>query len=208
MSQKEFLDAVASEVIACTKCPLWKSRKNAVPGVGNPEARIMLIGEAPGVSEDAKGEPFVGTAGKLLDTLLSQIELSREQVFITNIVKCRPPRNRQPKPLEIETCTPYLNRQILTIQPEFIVTLGRHSTAYIFSKATLPFNSITQAHGKPQKTTVLGLPLTIFPTYHPASALYTPEHKKVLEHDFQSLKTKLQNTRTTLRDSYHAYVPR
>ena len=192
MSKKETLDVVASEVIVCTKCPLWKSRKNAVPGVGNPETRIMLIGEAPGMSEDAQGEPFVGTAGKLLDTLLSQIGLSREQVFITNIVKCRPPRNRQPKPLEIETCTPYLTRQILAIQPEFIVTLGSHSTAYIFSKATLPFGSITRERGKPHITTVLGLPLTVFPTFHPASALYNPEHEKVLEHDFQLLKTKLK----------------
>jgi DNA polymerase len=170
---------------------LWKSRKNAVPGVGNPETRIMLIGEAPGRSEDAKGEPFVGTAGKLLDTLLSQIGFSREQVFITNIVKCRPPGNREPKPLEIETCAPYLDRQILTIQPEFIVTLGSHSTAHIFSKATLPFSSITLTRGKPRKASVLGLPLTIFPTYHPASALYNPENKKVLEHDFQLLKTNL-----------------
>jgi len=195
LSKKGLLDVVASKVIVCTKCPLWKSRKNAVPGVGNPETQIMFIGEAPGMFEDAKGEPFVGTAGKLLDMLLSQVGLSREQVFITNVVKCRPPGNRQPKPLEIETCTPYLDRQILAIQPEFIVTLGSHSTACIFSKAALSFDSITQAHGKPQKATVLGLALTIFPMYHPASALYTPEHKKVLEHDFQSLKTKLQNIR-------------
>jgi DNA polymerase len=193
VSKKETLDFVASEVIVCTKCPLWKSRKNAVPGVGNPKGRIMLIGEAPGMSEDAKGEPFVGTAGKLLDVLLLQIDLSREQVFITNIVKCRPPRNRQPRPLEIETCTPYLNKQIITIQPEFIVTLGSHSTAYIFSEAALPFSSITRERGKPRKTTVLGLNLTVFPTYHPASALYNPEHKKVLEHDFKLLKTKLES---------------
>jgi len=195
LSKKGLLDVVASEVIVCTKCPLWKSRLNAVPGVGNPETRIMFIGEAPGMSEDAKGEPFVGTAGKLLDVLLSQVGLSREQVFITNVVKCRPPRNRQPKPLEIETCTPYLDRQILVIKPELIVTLGSHSTSYIFSKAALPFDSITQTHGKPQKANVLDLALTIFPMYHPASALYTPERKKVLEHDFQSLKTKLQNIR-------------
>jgi uracil-DNA glycosylase len=193
LSKKE-LDVVASEVRVCTKCPLWKSRKNAVPGVGNPEVRTMLIGEAPGRSEDVKGEPFVGTAGRLLDTLLSQIGLSREQVFITNVVKCRPPGNRQPKPLEIETCTPYLNRQILIIQPEFIVTLGSHSTAYVFSKTTLPFSSITQVRGKPRKTTILGVPRTIFPTYHPASALYNQEHKKILEQDFQLLKTELRNT--------------
>jgi uracil-DNA glycosylase family 4 len=199
LSKKE-LDVVASEVRVCTKCPLWKSRKNAVPGVGNPEARAMLIGEAPGRSEDVKGEPFVGTAGKLLDTLLSQIGLSREQVFITNVVKCRPPRNRQPKPLEIETCTPYLNRQILIVQPEFIVTLGSHSTAYVFSKTTLPFSSITQVRGKSRKTTILGVLRTIFPTFHPASALYNRENKKILEQDFQLLKTELRKTHSNLSD--------
>lgn len=199
LSKKE-LDVVASEVRVCTKCPLWKSRKNAVPGVGSPETLTMFIGEAPGRSEDVKGEPFVGMAGKLLDTLLSQIGLSREQVFITNVVKCRPPGNRQPKPLEIETCTPYLNRQILIIQPEFIVTLGSHSTAYIFSKTTLTFSSITQVRGKPHKATFLGVPLTIFPTFHPASALYNQEHKKILEQDFQLLKTELRNTHSNLSD--------
>jgi DNA polymerase len=191
LSKKELLDAVGSEVVICTKCPLSKSRKKAVPGEGNPRSKIMFIGEAPGSSEDVKGEPFVGTAGKLLDTLLSQIGLSREQVFITNVVKCRPPGNRQPNPLEIKTCTPYLDRQILIIRPRLIVTLGSHSTAYVFSKATLPFSSITQARGRPCKAVILGLQLTIFPTFHPASALYNPDHKEILEHDFQLLKTKM-----------------
>jgi uracil-DNA glycosylase family 4 len=200
LSNKRLLDIMASEVTVCTKCPLWKSRKNAVPGVGNPETRIMLIGEAPGRSEDEKGEPFVGTAGKLLDKLLSQIGLSREHVFITNIVKCRPPGNREPKPLEIETCAPYLDRQILTVRPEFIVTLGAHSTAHIFLKAALPFSSITQTRGKPRKTSVRGLQLTILPMYHPASALYNPEHKEILERDFQLLKTNLQSTHSKPRD--------
>ena len=191
MSRKKLLDAVASEVIVCTKCPLWKTRKNAVPGAGNPQSRIMFIGEAPGSSEDDKGEPFVGTAGKFLNTLLSNIGFSREQVFITNIVKCRPPRNREPKPLEIETCTPYLDRQMLTIQPKFVVTLGSHSTSYVFSKAMLPFSSITRVHGKLYKATILGLQLKMFPTFHPASALYNPQYKETLENDFQLLKTKL-----------------
>ncbi len=196
MSKKQLLEDVAAEVIVCTKCPLSKSRKNAVPGVGNPEAHIMLIGEAPGRCEDAKGEPFVGSAGKLLDMLLSQIGLTREEVFITNIVKCRPPRNREPKLLEIEACAPYLDRQMLTIRPEFIVTLGSHSTARIFLKATLPFSTITGTRGKLRKASMLGLPVTIVPTYHPASALYNPENKKVLEHDFQLLKRKLRSSRS------------
>jgi uracil-DNA glycosylase family 4 len=194
LSRKELLDAVASEVIVCTKCPLWKSRRNAVPGVGNPTSRIMFIGEAPGVSEDAESEPFVGTAGKLLDALLLQIGFSREQVFITNIVKCRPPRNREPKPVEIETCTPYLDRQMLIIRPDFVVTLGSHSTFYVFSKAMLPFNSITQVRGKLYRATILGLQLTVFPTFHPASTLYNPDYKEILEHDFRLLRTKLPSS--------------
>jgi len=196
MPKKETLDAVASEVTVCTKCSLWKSRKNAVPGAGSPKSRIIFIGEAPGSSEDIKGEPFVGTAGKLLDTLLSQMESSRDKVFITNVVKCRPPKNRQPKPLEIETCTPYLDRQMLIIQPELIVTLGSHSTSYIFSKATLPFSSITRVRGKPYKANILGSQTTLFPTLHPASALYHPEYKEILEHDFQQLKTRLLKNRS------------
>lgn len=191
MPGKKQLDAVASEVIVCTKCPLWKSRRNAVPGLGSPRSQMMFIGEAPGSSEDFKGEPFVGTAGKFLDTLLSQIGFSREQVFITNVVKCRPPRNREPKPLEIEACTPYLDRQMLIIRPKFVVTLGSHSTSYIFSKATLPFSSITRIRGRLYKATILGSQVTLFPTFHPASALYNPKYKEILEQDFQLLKTTL-----------------
>jgi DNA polymerase len=202
LSAEDLLDAVASEVIICKKCPLWKSRENAVPGVGRPKSRTMFIGEAPGRSEDLKGEPFVGAAGKFLDTLLSETGFSREQVFITNIVKCRPPRNREPKPQEVETCTHlYLDRQILIIQPELIVTLGSHSTSYVFSKAMLPFSSITQVRGKMYRAAVLGLPLSVFPTFHPASALYSPSYKEVLEHDFQLLGTKLQEARSNTSDS-------
>jgi uracil-DNA glycosylase family 4 len=198
LSGKELLDAVASEVVVCTKCPLCKSRMNAVPGVGDPRTPIMFIGEAPGRSEDTKGEPFVGVAGKFLDTLLSNNGFSREHVFITNIVKCRPPRNREPKPLEVETCTRlYLDRQISIIRPKLIVTLGSHSTSYVFSKATLSFSSITQVRGKPYKAIILGLHLAVFPTFHPAAALYNPQYKEILEHDFQLLRTKLPKSRST-----------
>ena len=191
MSKKEFLDAVATEIIVCTKCPLWKTRKNAVPGEGNPESPIMFIGEAPGQSEDIKGKPFVGAAGKFLETMLSEIGLSRNDVFICNIVKCRPPRNREPMPNEIQTCTPYLDRQINIIKPKFVVTLGNYSTAYIFSKANLPFNGITQARGKFYQATILNMQITIFPTFHPAAALYSAKYKETLQHDFQLLKNKL-----------------
>lgn len=191
MSKKEFLDAVATEVIGCTKCPLWKTRKNAVPGEGNPESPVMFIGEAPGQSEDIEGRPFVGAAGKFLETLFSEIGLSRNDVFICNIVKCRPPRNREPMPNEIQTCTPYLDRQIKIIKPKIIVTLGNYSTAYIFSRANLAFNGITQARGKFFQAIILDMQMIIFPTFHPAAALYSAKYKETLQRDFQLLKNKL-----------------
>jgi len=190
-SNKELLMVVAAEVVICIKCDLWKTRRKAVPGIGNTESKVLLIGEAPGESEDFKGEPFVGSAGKFLDELLSQIGLSRNDVFITNIVKCRPPGNRDPSPTEIETCNPYLNRQIGIIQPKLIVTLGKHSTAYLFSKTNLPFHSITQAHGKAYETSLFGMKITIFPTFHPAAALYHARYKDELLKDFQLLRSEL-----------------
>jgi len=190
LSKKELLGTIAAEIVVCRKCELWKTRKNPVPGEGNPKSQIMLIGEAPGYWEDIKGKPFVGAAGKFLDTLLSEAGLSRENVFIGNVLKCRPPKNREPSSDEIETCTPYLNRQIQVIQPKIIVTLGNHSTAYIFSKVALPFKSITHVHGKSYETSILGSNVIVFPTFHPAAALYHPKYKEQLISDFHALKNK------------------
>ena len=188
LSEKELLDAIATEVIVCPKCRLSKSRKNAVPGEGSSDSPIMFVGEAPGYWEDMKGKPFVGAAGKFLTVLIAELGLSRSDVFITNIVKCRPPRNREPSPDEIEICAPYLNRQIMLIQPKFIVTLGNHSTAYIFSKASLSFSGITQARGKFFETSALDMNVTVFPTFHPAAALYSAKYKEQITKDFQLLK--------------------
>jgi len=190
--KKELLNAVAAEVTVCKKCHLWKTRKNAVPGEGNPNTQIMFIGEAPGYWEDVKGKPFVGAAGNFLDMILSEIGFLRNGVFIGNVLKCRPPRNREPQSEEIQTCTPYLDRQVKIIQPKFIVTLGNHSTAYIFSKANLRFTSITQAHGKFYETTILGVKVTIFPTFHPAAALYSAKYKEQITSDFKLLKQELE----------------
>jgi uracil-DNA glycosylase family 4 len=187
MSSKR-LAAIASEVLVCTKCPLSETRRKAVPGEGNAKAEIMLIGEAPGRSEDFQGRPFVGSAGKFLEALLGEIGLSRADVFICNILKCRPPNNRPPKPLEVQTCTPYLDRQIKTIRPKLIVTLGSHSSAYIFSKFGLLFTSITEVHGKFFEAVVYGKRVKIFPSYHPAAALYNPQYKKQIIEDFKKLK--------------------
>ncbi len=191
LSRASVLEAVASEVKACTKCSLWRNRKNAVPGEGNPNAKVMFIGEAPGYWEDIKGRPFVGAAGKFLDSLLAEAGLLRGQVFIGNVLKCRPPGNREPAPAEIEACTPFLDRQIRAIQPKLIVTLGNHSTAYIFAKAGLPFKGITEARGKFYQANVLGLAVVVFPTLHPAAGLYSAKYKQLLIEDFRMLKAKV-----------------
>jgi len=143
-----------------------------------------------------KGLPFVGAAGKVLDTLLEKIKLPRENVFITNVVKCRPPENRDPQPDEVKTCTNlYLNRQIALIQPKIIVTLGRHSTAYILSKAGLETKAtegITQLHGKVVQTRFLNLPVSVIPMFHPAAVLHNPKYREALEGDFDLLKNELK----------------
>jgi len=189
---QDILDAIAAEVRVCTKCLLSKTRKNAVPGEGNSESPIIFIGEAPGYWEDIKGKPFVGAAGKFLDSLVTSIGFSRKKVFICNVLKCRPPRNREPTPKEIETCTPYLDRQLCVIQPKVVVTLGNYSTAYIFSKAQLPFTSITQTHGTFYSAHILGMNLTVFPTFHPAAALYSAKYKELITSDFKLLRLELK----------------
>jgi DNA polymerase len=192
MSKQDRIEQVEAEVKACHKCGLWKRRKNAVPGEGNLDAAIMLIGEAPGYWEDVKGRPFVGAAGKLLDEALSKIGISRREVYITNVVKCRPPENRDPLPSEIETCTPYLDRQIEIVKPKFVVTLGRHSASYILPKAGFETESITKIHGKIYEANLLGFKVFIIPMYHPAAALYNAKYKDELNKDFELLKLKLE----------------
>jgi len=190
------IEKIAEEVQVCVKCPLWKGRRKAVPGEGNIDSSVVFVGEAPGYWEDAEGLPFVGAAGKILTTLLTNISLSRDCVFITNVVKCRPSDNRDPKPEEMAACTSfYLNRQIMLIQPKIIVTLGRHSTSYILSKAgfaTKPIKSITQLHGKVIKTEFLNLPVSVIPMFHPAAVLHNPKYRTALEKDFKLLKKELK----------------
>ncbi|MFB0567540.1 MAG: uracil-DNA glycosylase family protein, partial [Candidatus Bathyarchaeia archaeon] len=173
MPKKELMEVVANEVKACRKCQLWKTRSNAVPGEGSLDATTLFIGEAPGYWEDVKGRPFVGAAGKLLDTLLADANLSRSTVYITNVVKCRPPKNRVPSPVEVKTCTPYLNRQIKTIQPEIIVTLGRHATSYVLSEAGVKeVVGITKLRGEVYSVKLFGLSVSVLPTFHPAAVLH------------------------------------
>ena len=178
---------IVKEIINCKKCELYKTRTNAVPGEGPLNAKVMLIGEAPGKSEDLQGRPFVGMAGKLLTELLESIGVSRRNVYITNLIKCRPPENRDPLPREIIACSPYLDKQIELIKPKIIITLGKHSTKYILSKAGIHVSSISKIRGKVYYLYILGLKIKIIPTYHPAAALYNPKIKGLLKHDFENI---------------------
>jgi uracil-DNA glycosylase family 4 len=179
------LAAVHSEIMVCTKCELHKSRKNAVPGEGSLDAKIMFVGEGPGQNEDEQGKPFVGAAGKLLTELLEGIGLGRSDVFITNIVKCRPPNNRAPRKPEIEECNPYLMSQIQLIKPKIVCALGTPAIATLLGGEY----SATRVHGKPQAKGNI----TILPMYHPAAALYDASLKGVLASDFMILKNLLSD---------------
>jgi len=195
MSKQDTVRAIETEVRNCRRCELWRGRRNAVPGEGSLDATIMFVGEAPGYWEDVKGRPFVGAAGKLLDQLLSEIGLSRAEVCITNILKCRPPGNRDPLPREIETCTPYLDRQIKAIKPKFIMTLGRHSTSYVLSRAGFETGGITELHGRVYEADLNGLRAFIIPTFHPAAALYNKRYEDDIRKDLQSLRLELEKRR-------------
>ena len=167
-------------VATCTRCPLAQGRTQVVFGSGNPDADLLFVGEAPGFHEDQQGVPFVGQAGKLLDKLLGEIGMSRGDVFVANVLKCRPPGNRDPQPEEIEACEPHLFRQIELIQPRLVATLGNFATKLLTGKPT----GITRVHGVEQWTTLGGNRVLLYPLYHPAAALYTPAMLQVLKQDF------------------------
>lgn len=180
----ESLAELHEQMLECDECPLAKTRTNLVFGVGCETAELMFVGEAPGFHEDQQGEPFVGAAGQLLDRLLASIGLRRDQVYIGNVLKCRPPGNRDPLPAEIEQCRPFLGEQIGLIKPKVVVTLGNHATKLILETST----GITKIHG--QKVIRPGY--VVFPIYHPAAALYTPSYLEALEEDFIKLKDILE----------------
>ncbi|MDH5448459.1 MAG: uracil-DNA glycosylase [Candidatus Bathyarchaeota archaeon] len=193
MSKEKLIKGINAEVAACVKCRLWNQRRHAVPGDGNIKAEIMFIGEAPGRQEDLRGLPFVGAAGKIFDELLHNIGLSRKKVYITNIVKCRPPGNRDPTSEEITTCTGlYLNCQVQIIRPKFLVMLGRHSAAFVLSKAETEVGGITKIHGRVYEINPFGFPVIAIPVFHPAAALYNIKYKDLLEEDFWVLKSEIE----------------
>ena len=185
------LQKIAQEVERCQQCPLYKRATRGVSGEGNPEARMMFIGEGPGYYEDQKGIPFCGAAGKLLDELLDSIELDRKEVFIGNVVKHRPPDNRDPLPTEIEACRPWLDEQIAIIEPEIMVTLGRFSLGKF-----LPEARISRVHGRPQKIEFQGREIILVPMYHPAAGLRRGEILEDLKKDFLALEHLLTTPKT------------
>ncbi len=173
------LTELEKQVCACHACSLADARTQTVFGDGDPHARVMIIGEAPGKNEDLQGKPFVGAAGKYLQELLALAHLEREQVFIANVLKCRPPSNRDPKPEEIQLCAPFLRMQTRAIDPEFIVTLGNFATKFILKTDV----GITHLHGQLHQTGKF----KVLPVYHPAAALYDPKKRSALEQDFTLL---------------------
>jgi uracil-DNA glycosylase family 4 len=177
------LAAFEQAVSACTRCRLSEGRTQVVFGSGNPDADLMFVGEAPGFHEDQQGFPFVGQAGKLLEKLLAGIGLQRSDVYIANVLKCRPPGNRDPQPDEIESCEPHLFKQLELIQPKLVASLGNFATKLLTAKPT----GITRVHGQEQWTAVGGNRVLLYPLYHPAAALYTPAMLKVLEEDFRRI---------------------
>src|SRR5438093_4959370 len=177
------LEELKQEASGCTRCRLAQTRTQVVFGVGNPDAELMFVGEAPGFHEDKQGFPFVGQAGQLLDQLLGGIGLRRDLVFVANVLKCRPPGNRDPMPDEIEACESHLFRQVELIEPKVVATLGNFSTKLLSGKQL----GITRVHGQEQEVTLGGRRVLLYPLYHPAAALYTPAMLQVLEEDFRRI---------------------
>ncbi|RLD04667.1 MAG: uracil-DNA glycosylase [Chloroflexota bacterium] len=185
MNAEQSLKEIAQEISMCKKCALHYSRKNGVPGEGPSNADVVFIGEGPGFHENVQGRPFVGAAGQFFEELLKTIGMRREDVFITNVVKCRPPGNRDPEEEELQACKGYLDRQLAIIRPKMVVTLGRYSMARYISNA-----KISHIHGMARR--VNGL--LVVPFYHPAAALHRPSLRAVLEEDFAKLPELIANT--------------
>jgi DNA polymerase len=177
------LAALRAEIEACTGCDLHETRTRAVPGEGDPASDLMFVGEAPGYHEDQGGQPFAGQAGELLERLLAGIGLGRDEVYLANVLKCRPPQNRDPLEAEISACEPHLFRQIELVRPRVVATLGNFATKLLSGRSF----GITRVHGQEHEVTLASTTVILYPVYHPAAALYTPSMLKALEDDFARL---------------------
>lgn len=184
------LEEIAQQIATCTRCRLHESRTHVVPGEGPADAEVMFIGEGPGFYEDQQGRPFVGPSGQLLDKFLALVDMTREQVYITNVIKCRPPNNRDPLPSEIQTCAPYLEQQIEVIDPRIIVTLGRYSMERYF-----PGAKITRIHGRARRDGNR----VYLPLYHPAYVLRNSRAMPAAEADFAKIPKLLARLKKVLR---------
>jgi DNA polymerase len=182
------LRAYADETSSCTRCALAQGRTQVVFGAGNPNADLVFVGEAPGFHEDQQGVPFVGQAGKLLERMLAGIGLTRADVYIANVLMCRPPGNRDPQPEEIAACEPHLFRKIELVEPKLVATLGNFATKLLSGRPT----GITRVHGHEQEVTLGARTVLLYPLYHPAAALYTPSTLKALEEDFARIPGLLE----------------
>lgn len=188
------LEKIKEEVIVCKKCPLFRTRNYPVVGEGNHQAKIMFIGEAPGAQEDKTGHPFCGAAGKILDELLESVGIKREDVYITNLLKDRPPENRDPKKEELEACLPYLERQIEIIKPKILCSLGRFSMSFLMERFGLKdqIQPISKIHGRVFESRSLFQNIILIPFYHPAVATYNLNMKEILKKDFKVLENLCQ----------------
>ncbi len=189
---EEDVKKIMFSVENCRKCELWKTRKKPVFGEGFIDTDILFVGEAPGYNEDLQGRPFVGKAGKILDELLESIGLHRTDIYIANILKCRPPANRNPLKTEIDTCTKHLDKQIGLIQPKIMVPMGNFACSYIFEKFGLKYDKISNVHGKLFQTNTIFGSVKIIPMYHPAVATYNPNTKSTLLADFKMIKKTIE----------------
>ena len=187
-SKEELMEALKGEIMSCDRCGLCHGASRKVIGEGNLDAGVVLVGEAPGRKEDEQGKPFVGSAGKLLDRLLGGAGLTREGVYVTNIVKCRPPKNRRPKRAEAEACSGHLERQLEIIKPRVVAPMGNSAIEYFFKKFNLKPISIGDAHGKPVRARFHWGDAIVFPLYHPAAAIYNRRLLGELEDDIAALK--------------------
>ena len=201
---KDAIIEIENKIRMCKRCELWKFKKNYVPGEGNPNANIVFIGEAPGSEEDKQGRPFVGSAGKYLTQVMEKFGIKREDVYITNVLKCRPPNNRDPTPTEIEACKPYLIEQLEVIKPSVIVCLGRFSASVVFSLFGLKFSSISKVRGEVFEVRRWNKNVKVIALYHPAAVLYRPQLKEIFEKDFKKIVNLLNEEKrikpTTLSD--------
>lgn len=198
------IERLRKQIASCTRCRLHKTRTHTVPGEGSISAEVMFIGEAPGRNEDLQGKPFVGRAGDIFDKLLESVGLTRSQIYLCNILKCRPPENREPLSDEVQACVGSLDIQIKVVNPKIIATLGRYATTYIFQKFDVPLKNISSVHGQSFDIETSFGPKKIIPLFHPAVATYDPNKLEILLNDFKIFKTILQANETL---STHGHDP-